>query len=746
MRISLLNQINTTNSTLKNNETLVVPNVQPSISIPIAKTPNSVLRAYFLNNISFGHRIEEHNRNGAYVDKNGDVFVKLFTFPDVKRVSVIIKDKEAYELQKTENGIFERKLLPNQAKDGDKYCFRIMRGNGTIVECKDPYAMKQEDVLDKYSTIYNHNKFTWSDDEWMQGRDHEKISHRKLKGLKSLNDLKICEVNIATLTKEGNFKAAKKYIDKLADEGIFNAIEIMPVENTHSFNWGYDGVDKFAPQNSVLGGPDALKELIDYAHKKKINVIMDVVPNHMGPDGNFLGQTGPYINTSSFGPFGDKFNLENDPENNKYVRDFISNMCLNWLNNYHCDGLRVDCTSGVESDYTLKQMAMEVHYHNPDAILIAEDSRGNMKKLTMPLTQTEEAVNMSEDFHSEQIEKAVNNNVSLDNLGFDSEWDFNYFHVINNSLYRNENMNNVDWNVKESSTRVKFPMSHDEIGNYDGTRLIVKMAKEKLNLFNKTYGTSDMDRHQKASHAAQNIILAKINGEYDWFTDRERIEFLHKNNIKQDISPEEVDSALNYSFAKNKLAIGHTFVTPGPKMLFQGDEAGSLSYFKFFREFTTEAAKKDMQDLANKGYQPGLSAFMDSKLDLIDYSSDYNDKRSQIRHYVKDLSDLLENNPALKDGYVEDTVIHDISQLHSVHLKRDQNEIFTITNFKDSGYPGNYGLLFPKGQWKEVLNSNDPKYGGNGYDMNRNEIRSNGYSNSDISIPANSLLVFKRVG
>ncbi|MBQ7287217.1 MAG: hypothetical protein IJW73_05590, partial [Candidatus Gastranaerophilales bacterium] len=89
----------------------------------------------------------------------------------------------------------------------------------------------------------------------------------------------------------------------------------MPVENTYSYNWGYDGVDKFAVSN-FLGGPDRLKEFIDEAHNVGLNVIMDMVPNHIGPDGAQLAKTGPYTNGST--PWGDAFNYEG--QNSRYVR------------------------------------------------------------------------------------------------------------------------------------------------------------------------------------------------------------------------------------------------------------------------------------------------------------------------------------------------------------------------------------------------------------------------------------------
>lgn len=735
----------------KENSVVSVPNYK-NFSVP-------ALKAFYCPEISFGRRLEEHKRNGAYVDKHGNVYMKLFTFPDVKSVTVDIKNKGEYELQKSKNGIFETKLLPSQAQDGDKYSFKIQRGNGSIIKCKDPYAMKQENILDEYSTIYDHNKFKWTDDEWVNGTVPQKVSRRSQhNGLRSLNDLKITEVNIATLTKNGDFESAKSYIDKVSQDGIFNTIELMPVENTFSYNWGYDGVDKFAPQSSLLGGPDALKDFVNYAHEKKLNVIMDVVPNHVGTDGNFLDSIGPYLIKDKNVPWGSLFNVECDPDNNGYVRDYLSNSCLNWLSNYHCDGLRLDMTKFVKSDFTLKQIAMEVHYHHPDAVLIAEDASENRSELTRPLSESEECIGKSEDDHSRQIDLVSANKASVSNIGFDSEWDFPYFHALNDTVtfeyalsksdkeneqyknYRSGRIYSLNDLIKTSGSRVKYSMSHDEIGNVDGTRLISKLATSCLDMKSKI---NDANNPAQAAHSTQAVLVSYAKGQYSAFTDQERKEFLNKNSIVKDIKPEEVESAVNYAFAQNKVSLGNVFVTPGPKMVFQGDEDANLSYFKFFRQFSPGEVQKDEAMLRReKGYEPGFKAFMDSKLNNIDYSYEYKLKMQKMKNYVHDLSVLSSNNKALRDGYVVDSVVHQLSQLNAVHLKKDEQEVFTISNFKNISYDKNYGITFPKGKWKEVLNSNSTKYGGDGSSMNTNDVSSNGLDSVNVSVPSNSLLVF----
>ena len=359
------------NKNIKEQEVITPEKIKPQI--------NDISNVYYKP--SFGRSWSEHKSWGAVIDpKTKEVSFKLFTFPDAKKVEVVVtkKDdknsKKTYELKNKGNGIFEteKKIPSGEVAHGDKYSYVIYKANGEKEVVKDPYSFRQEKLLGE-SVIYDHSLYNWNDDEWFKSNPN-RISRlaSKENGLSSVKSARIYEFNTATLTKKGTFDAAKSKMRDVAKMG-FNAIELMPVENTYSFNWGYDGVDKMAPAEH-LGGPDQLKELIDYAHGLGLNVIMDMVPNHVGPDGSSLAKTGPYLGSPN--NFGDSFNYEG--KNSRYVRDFIVNAAMNWLDNYHCDGLRLDMTKFMGSDYTMKQIAAEINYHKPDAFLIAEDARSSV--------------------------------------------------------------------------------------------------------------------------------------------------------------------------------------------------------------------------------------------------------------------------------------------------------------------------------------------------------------------------------
>ncbi|MBQ3640931.1 hypothetical protein II906_03270, partial [bacterium] len=465
--------------------------------------------------VNFGRSKAEHKSWGAQINpETKEASFKILTFPDTQRVTVTVEkrddrtQKKEYELENKGEGVFEiKEAIPKgEVEHGDIYYYTLYKADGKVDKVKDPYSYRQETLLGE-STIYDHSLYEWKDEDWFKNNKNRISRNANAQnGLKALSEAKIYEFNTATLTKQGDFEAAKSALNALPKMG-FNAIEIMPTEATYSFNWGYDGVDKMAPSEH-LGGPDGLKSLVDYAHSIGLNVIMDMVPNHLGPDGASLGKTGPYV----AGPnaFGEKFNFEG--ENSKYVRDYIINSAFNWIENYHCDGLRLDMTKYMESDNTMKQLAAEVHYHYPDAFLIVEDGRSNVKinkdgtfssskstihdmRVMNPIPDEETGVNSTEEEHCSAIDRIGKNQTSLASLGFDSEWDFSFYHELKEALYGIVDLDKIEKVSASSENRVKYVMSHDEIGNFEGSRLIAKLMVPTLHLNQNVYlNDEDNDR------------------------------------------------------------------------------------------------------------------------------------------------------------------------------------------------------------------------------------------------------------
>ncbi len=758
--------------------------------------------------ISFGRTWAEHKSWGATIDpKTKEASFKLLTYPDTKAVIVNVTKKDnpesrkAYELKNQGNGIFatEKNIPAGEVEHGDKYSFTIYKGNGEIATVKDPYSFRQESLLGA-STVYDHSLYEWNDKEWFTNNTN-RISRlaNKQNGLKTVDEARIFEFNTASLTKKGNFDSAKAVIKTLPDMG-FNSIEIMPVENTYSFNWGYDGVDKMAPAEH-LGGPDKLKELIDFAHEQGLNVIMDMVPNHLGPDGAALTKTGPY--TAGNNCFGEAINYEG--KDSRYVRDFMVNAALNWLDNYHCDGLRLDMTKFMNSDYAMKQIAAEVNYHKPDAFLIAEDARtsisvddnGNFwdnhdephdKRVTNQLKDYETGAGQSENVHCDAIEQISASKASLGRLGFDSEWDFNYFHTLKDGMYGAIDLDKYEKACYCSQGRVKYIMSHDEIGNFEGSRLLSKLMVPMLHLndnvelseednkravdYKELKGCSIDDAKrtitfQKAQLTSEKLAIMLQTGQLDKYdtsmiTSKRQIQNIHQafNNevlkplgikTSSGITYDIVKTMFNKSLSKNKMALARTYAIPGPKMIFQGDERADLTPFRFFRQF--ESVKNETYLDVEKGYKSGKAALEESTIGNIKYSTSGRIKMTKFKQLTKDLNKLNAENPALTKGYLETsgTVKHQASQVFATHAKDpdSNNEIFTVTNFLDASYPrsdaANYYIKFPEGEWVEILNTDDKKYGGSGNYNNNSHISSNGRDNVPISIAGESTTIFKRI-
>ena len=188
-------------------------------------------------------------------------------------------------------------------------------------EFPDPTSLSQPEGVHGPSQAIDLREFEWSDDNWKNIPLEEYILY---------------ELHTGTFTPEGTFAALEEKLDYLKDLGI-NAIEIMPVAQfPGGRNWGYDGVFPFAVQNSY-GGPKGLKHLVNACHEKGLAVVLDVVYNHMGPEGNYLGAFGPYFTDKYNTPWGNAINF--DDEWCDGVRKYFIENVLMWFRDFHIDAL-----------------------------------------------------------------------------------------------------------------------------------------------------------------------------------------------------------------------------------------------------------------------------------------------------------------------------------------------------------------------------------------------------------------------
>lgn len=268
--------------------------------------------------------------------------------------------------------------LDPSGRAGDRYLYDL--GNGRALPC--PASRYQPDDVSGPSMVVDPRAFPWTDGGWVRP---------------PFRDLIIYELHVGTFTPEGTYRAVIERLSYLRDLGI-NAIELMPLADfPGKHNWGYDGVRLYAPAH-VYGTPDDLRALVDAAHAHGLAVILDVVYNHFGPDGNYLREFSPdYFEGRHHTPWGEAINFSRCPE----VRDYYKDNIRYWQDEFHFDGFRLDATHTIFDDskrHILTELGEIAHARG--CYIIAEDER-NLTRLISPLE--EDGYNMNavwaDDFH-----------------------------------------------------------------------------------------------------------------------------------------------------------------------------------------------------------------------------------------------------------------------------------------------------------------------------------------------------------
>ncbi len=210
----------------------------------------------------------------------------------------------------------------------------------------DPRSPHQPSGVHGLSRAVDHGSFQWSDPGWQPRPWATSVTY---------------ELHVGTFTPAGTFDGVIDRLDHLVDLGVTH-VELMPVvEFPGDRGWGYDGVDLFAPHHAY-GGPEGLKRLVDACHARGLAVLIDVVWNHLGPDGNHLARFGPYFSTRYGTPWGEAVNF--DGPGSDEVRAFVLDNARMWLQDYHADGLRIDAVHEIfdrSATHILEAVAGYVH-------------------------------------------------------------------------------------------------------------------------------------------------------------------------------------------------------------------------------------------------------------------------------------------------------------------------------------------------------------------------------------------------
>ncbi|HEY9875339.1 MAG TPA: malto-oligosyltrehalose trehalohydrolase, partial [Candidatus Obscuribacterales bacterium] len=318
---------------------------------------------------------------------------------DEVSVHIVSPNERLIPMQKDEWGYF--KVLAEDIDPGTLYFYKL----GGETDRPDPASHSQPKGVHGPSEVVDRSKMNWTDAGWS--------------GI-PLEEMIIYELHVGTFTPEGTFAAIIPRLPELYKFGI-NAIELMPIgqfpgdsASADSFayrNWGYDGVFPYAAQNSY-GGSEGLKKLVDAAHKQGISIILDVIYNHFGPEGNCMSDYAPYFTASYKTAWGDAVNF--DKEYSYGVRNYFLENALYWFEDFHIDGLRLDASDHIY-DIGVKHFLQE----------LAENVEALSKKQGRKLYLTAE-----NDLSDTKIIRPIESG----GYGIDAQWNDAFHHCLHTIL------------------------------------------------------------------------------------------------------------------------------------------------------------------------------------------------------------------------------------------------------------------------------------------------------------------------
>lgn len=282
--------------------------------------------------------------------------------PGAERVEVVIYGPaaDAAHALEPEDGGYHSATLPGVAPDA-RYRYRLDGGDAY----PDPASRFQPEGVHGPSQVVDPRAFEWDDRDWPGIR---------------MEDLVVYELHVGTFTPAGTFAAAAERLTEIAALGV-TAVEVMPIANfPGARNWGYDGVNLFAPATSY-GGADGFKLLVNTAHRLGLGVILDVVYNHLGPEGNYLPAItgGRFFTDRHHTPWGSAVDFDG-PESGP-VRDLVLCNARYWAEEYHVDGLRLDATHAIIDTspvHIIREIAESMHSLARPRLVIAEDERNEV--------------------------------------------------------------------------------------------------------------------------------------------------------------------------------------------------------------------------------------------------------------------------------------------------------------------------------------------------------------------------------
>ncbi len=563
-------------------------------------------------------------------------------------------------MSKRERGYFS--IDTDQLKPGDTYQFIV---NGKLLP--DPASLFQPEGVHGPSAAFDTKAFKWTDNSW-----------RNL----PLSDYIIYEVHTGTFFPSGTFKGIEQKLDYLVSLGI-TAIEIMPVSQfPGSRNWGYDGVFPFAVQNSY-GGAAALQQLVNTCHQKGLAVILDVVYNHLGPEGNYFGQFGPYFTDKYHTPWGSALNFD-DAGCDEVRRYFIENVLM-WFRDFHIDALRMDAVHAIR-DFSPVHILREINQHVAE--LMEQTGRTHYAIAECDLNDTRYI-----------------NPLQKEGYGFSGQWIDEFHHALRVTAGGERNGYYSDFNGITDLANA-YQNGYVYHGQYSNQR-------------EKTFGTTT-----EGIDGSQFVVFSQNHDQVGNRMLGER-------------------SSQLFSFEMQKLMAGSVMISPFLPMLFMGEEWSEPNPFQFFVSHSEkeliEAVKKgrkaEFADFHAEGEAPdpqAKSTFENSKLnwDLLDKGHN-----KVMLEYYKNLIQLRKSQSAFKHTDRENmsVVVNEVNNTLVIQRWTNEQQVICLLNFSKQQQQ----IDIPEGvtNWQKLLDSADPKWNG---PAASSEIMSTG----KLSVPPEAILIY----
>lgn len=599
---------------------------------------------------------------GLSFNSSGTAEVLLWA-PFAKQVELLVDGKAVANLEQGEQGYW--KIITGDLKPGDQYQFRL----DGVKQLPDPTSLSQPEGVHGPSEAVDLAGFTWKDQAWKNIPLQEYILY---------------ELHTGTFTPEGTFEGIESKLSYLKDLGV-NAIELMPLAQfPGNRNWGYDGVQPFSVQNSY-GGARELQKLIDACHAKGIAVIVDVVYNHLGPEGNYLGDFGPYFTDKYHTPWGNAINFD-DSGCDGVRRYFIEN-ALMWFRDFHVDALRLDAVHAIK-DFSPVHIVQELKMRVNELM----EKTGRRHYLIAELDLNDNRFINPLDQHG---------------YGMDAQWLDEFHHALRITAGGEPTGYYSDFNGISHLAK-----SYKDAYVYDG-----QFSPHR----NKTLGV-------KADHnpGEQFVVFSQ-----------------NHDHIGNRMLGER--SSRLMGFEMQKVMAAAVICSPFLPMLFMGEEWSETNPFLYFVSHTdpqlAEAVRKGrkaefaaFQSSAEAPDPMAEDTFWRSKLqwELLNM-----EPHQTMFNYYRQLIALRKNHPVLKDLNRKQLSVQHNEEKKVLILRRwnDEQQVMCMMNFSESAQ----AVIVPaeSSTWIKLFDSSSPEW--KGHRFSPDEIS----SNEKLNLPPVSFLMYQ---